>query len=245
MNDSKPGQSTCHFRIAEVIWRPAGTIYLAAMLIALAVGLWPGSITGSVDPYWPASVPAVQTLTVAQAGFYLLAYPLIVLFRSRGGAGWRLWPDAIVEMLFWTAVSGAFYVPAVWLSGSKPIDAICATVYVMSLWPMVWVCGAWLASSRGSAAVVLLVSIIIAIGLPWLWYVSAEFFGGLGWSDVLWRLCPLTQAWDVSAPGGRSGGLEPVWAVLVWPITATLMFAIRLVCCTKQRGQDSFCKKES
>ncbi len=211
------------------VWRPAGMVYLTAMLIGLAAGLWPGGVRGSVDPYWPSSVPAVQTLTVAQVGFYLLAYPMIVIFRSRPKPRGRFWTNTVVEMLFWAAVAGVFYIPAVWLSGSGPMDAFRGAGYILSLWPMVWACRAWLVRPGRGGAVVLLISLFAGIGLPWLWYVSAEFFPGLGWSDALWRLCPITQAWDVAAPGGRAGGLAPVWAVAVWPVIAGVMFAIRMI----------------
>jgi len=210
----------------DAVWRPAGIAYLVVMLAGLAVGLWPDSVRGSINPYWLTLTPAVQTLTIAQAAFCLLVYPVIVIFRARGRSAWRLWPDAIVEMLFWTAISVVFYIPAVWLSGSSPIDAIRAAAYVLSLWPLVWVFAAWVTSARPAGSLVLLVSVFAAIGLPWLWYVSAEFFFGVGWSDTLWHLCPVTCAWSISSPGGS---LAPLWALAVWPVFAAFMFAVYLV----------------
>ena len=220
----------------DTAWRPAGMIYLAVMLIGLTVGLWPGSIRGSGDPYSPVSVRAVQTLVVAQVGFCLLAYPLIVLFRASGRRLLRWWPDAVIETLFWTFAGAAFFVPAVWLSGSVPLDAIRGATYVCGLWPMAWVCGLWLASGKRGSAAVMLISVFTAIGLPWLWYVSAEFFPSAMWCETLWRLCPATQAWDVSAPRGSGGGLSPVWAIVVWPAAAAAMFALWVIVPT--RGTD-------
>jgi hypothetical protein len=211
------------------VWRPAGMIYLVAMLIGLAVGLWPGSVRGSGDLYSSVSVRAVGALVVAQVGFFLLIYPLIVLFRAAPGRSWRWWPDAVVEILFWAFAGSAFFVPAVWLSTSVPFDAIRGAVYVCGLWPMAWVCGLWLASGKPGGSLVMLISVFSAIGLPWLWYVSAEFFPGVGWSDTLWMLCPATHGWDVSAPNGSGGGLEPVWATLVWPVVAVAMWAIWMI----------------
>ncbi|MDP6545201.1 MAG: hypothetical protein QGH60_14535 [Phycisphaerae bacterium] len=207
-------------------WRPAGLFYLAAMLIGLAVGLWPWSIGGSVDPYSPVSVPAVQTLVVAQVAFYLVVYPLIVLFRASSGRSWRWWPDAVVETFFWTLLGAAFFVPAVWLSGSVPSDAIRGMVYVCGFWPVAWVCGAWLASRKAGGAAVMFGSIFAAMGLPWLWYVSVEFFSPAGWHGALWRLSPVMQAWDVAAPRGAQGGLSPLWSIVVWPLAAGAMFAL-------------------
>ncbi len=217
----------------DAMWRPAGIAYLSAMLIGLAVGFWPQIITGSVNPYWPASVPAVQTLTIAQAAFCLLIYPVIAVFRSQRTSGWRFWPDAAVETLFWTAISVLFYVPAVWLSGSSPADALAGAIYVLALWPMAWVFAAWLASGGSGRSVALLIPVLAAIGLPWLWYVSAEFFYGAGWTDKLWALCPLTRAWDVAAPGAAARSLEPFWAWVVWPMFAAVIFATRLVFCRR------------
>ncbi|MDP6634277.1 MAG: hypothetical protein QGG42_05230 [Phycisphaerae bacterium] len=215
--------------VLNAVWRPAGLVYLATMLIGLAVGLWPGSIRGSGDPYAPGLVPAVQTLTVAQTGFYLLAYPVIVMFRTASKCGWRWWPDAVVEMLFWTFIAGAFFVPAVWLSGSVPLDALSGMGYVCTLWPMAWVCGVWLASGKPGGSVVMFTSVFIAIGLPWLWYVSAEFFASAGVSETLWRLCPATQAWDAAAARGAGKGLTQIWAMLAWPLIAAVMFALWMI----------------
>jgi len=224
----------------DAAWRPAGLVYLAAMLIALAVGLWPGSIRASVDPYSPASTPAVQTLTIGQVGFYLVAYPVIVLFRASGKRPWRWWPDTVIETLFWTLLGAAFFVPAVWLSGSSVSDAIRGMVYVCGFWPMAWVCGAWLASRKAGGSAVMFVSILAAMGLPWLWYVSVEFFPPAGWHDVLWKLCPVTQGWDVAAPRGGQGGLSPVWAIVIWPAMAAAMFALWVIVPARNKaGQDA------
>ena len=225
----------------DAAWRPAGLLYLAAMLIGLAVGLWPGSIRGSGDPYSPASTPAVQTLAVAQVVFYLVAYPVIVLFRASGERRERWWPGTVIETLFWTLLGAAFFVPAVWLSGSAVSDAIRGMGYVCGLWPMAWVCGAWLASRKAGGSAVMFVSVFTAMGLPWLWYVSAEFFPSTGWHEVLWKLCPVTQAWDVAAARGAGGGFSPSpgWAIVVWPAAAAAMFALRVIVPARGKaGQD-------
>ena len=213
----------------NAVWRPAGLVYLAAILIGLAVGLWPGSIRASGDPYSPVSNPAVQTLAVAHVVFYLVAYPMIALFRASGKRCERWWPDTVIETLFWTFLGAAFFVPAVWLSGSVPSDAIRGMGYVCGLWPMAWVCGMWLASRKAGGSAVMFVSIFAAVGLPWLWYVSAEFFPSAGWHEALWKLCPAMQAWDVAAARGAQGGLAPVWAIVIWPVTAAAMFALWVI----------------
>jgi len=212
----------------NALWRPAGLVYLSALLIGLAIGLWPGSIRVSVDPYSPSLTPAVQTLAISQVVFYLVAYPVIALFRASPGRRERWWPDTVVETLFWTFAGAALFVPAVWLSGSVPSDAIRGMAYVCALWPMAWVCGVWLASRKAGGSAVMLILIFAAVGLPWLWYVSAEFFPAAGWHEALWKLCPVTQAWDVASPRGAGGDFSPspVWAIVVWPVAAVVMFAL-------------------
>ena len=59
-----------------------------------------------------------------------------------------------------------------------------------------------------------------ALGLPAAWYITAEFLAAAGLSDCLWRIAPITQAWQVAAPRGPSVWPEPTWAVLLWPVLA-------------------------
>jgi len=213
------------------------------MLIALAVGLWPQSVSPSGspsgDPYRPAAVPVVQTLAVGQVAFWLLAYPVIVLFRASRQA-WRWWPDAAVETIFWTLLGAVFFVPAVWLSDSVPGDAVRAAVYIATLWPLAWVGGAWLSSGRTGRSCVVFIFVFAALGLPGLWYTFAEFFPSLGCSEMLWRLCPGMQAWSVSSARGSAGGLAPLWAFIVWPAASTAIFVLWTIQKTQKRGQEPF-----
>ncbi|MBT3199438.1 MAG: hypothetical protein HN350_05935 [Phycisphaerales bacterium] len=215
--------------VLEAMWRPAGIVYLAVMLIGLAIGLWPESIRGACDPYSRFSVYPLQTLALAQVAFYLLVYPVITLFRMSGRRTWRLWPDAIVETLFWAFITCVFYVPAVWLSASVPADAIRAAGYVCCFWPLAWVCSLWLVSGKPAAAMIVFISVFTAIGLPWLWYVSAEFFQGAGFSEALWNIAPLTRCWDIAAPSSSEAVLGPVWSIILWPILAVVLFALWII----------------
>jgi len=207
-------------------------VYLAVMLIALAVGLWPQSISPSGDPYRPAAVPVLQTLAVGQVAFWLLAYPVIVLFRASEGA-WRWWPDAVVETIFWTFLGAVFFVPAVWLSDSLPGDAVRAAVYVATLFPAAWVGGAWLSSGKTGRSGVMLAFAFAALGLPGLWYVFAEFLPSVGWHETLWRLSPALEAWTVSAARGSMG---PFWPLVVWPAIAAAAFALWTILPKKGSG---------
>ena len=215
--------------VLEAMCRPAGIAYLAVMFIGLVVGLRPDSIRGAHVPYSQFSVRAVQTLAVAQVAFYLLVYPVITLFRMSGQRSWRCWPDAIVEALFWAVITSVFYVPAVWLSASSPVDAIRATGYVCCFWPLAWVCSLWLVSGKPAASLLMCISVFTALGLPWLWYVSAEFFPGAGFSDVLWDISPLTRCWDIAAPSSSGTPLGPIWSIILWPILAVVLFALWII----------------
>ncbi|MCP4378936.1 MAG: hypothetical protein GY794_22510, partial [bacterium] len=183
------------------------------------------------EPYARSINPIVQTLVVANVLFYLLIYPLIVLFRASKKTRIRFWPDTLVETLFWMFVSIMFFVPGVWLSGSVPCDALRGMGYVCGLLPMAWICASWLGSQRTYRAVVLFVSVFSAIALPWLWYVSAEFFAVTGWHETLWNLCPVTHAWSLASPSaGEAGRLpSPLWALIVWPIVALMILALSLI----------------
>jgi hypothetical protein len=226
------------FLIFNALWRPAGLVYLVVMLLGLGAGLWPGIITGAGNPYSRSPNPIVQTLVVANVMFYLLVYPLIVLFRASKNPRMRFWPDTLVETLFWMFVSAAFFVPGVWLSGSVPYDAVRGMGYVCGLLPMAWICGSWLGSRRSGRAVVLFVSVFSVIALPWLWYVSIEFFSVTGWHEALWNLCPVTHAWSLASPHAGEVGASPLpfWALIVWPIVAVVMLALSLIVPKKNSG---------
>ncbi|MCK4602408.1 MAG: hypothetical protein KAU28_08065, partial [Phycisphaerae bacterium] len=82
-------------------WRPAGLGFLAACLAGLAVGLWPDAVYPSKQIVRPASLPALQTLALAQISFMLLAYPLVLLRRDEFGGQRPRWANSAVEVATW------------------------------------------------------------------------------------------------------------------------------------------------
>jgi len=223
--DPRAGEPGGLRRAAAAAWQPAGLVYLAALLGGLAGGLWPEVVYPGGDVYRPAALPTLRALAAAQAAFWLLAYPLIVLFRAAAGRPRRWWPDTLVESLLWAFLTIPFYIPAVYLGDAVAADALRAAIYIACLWPFAWACGAWLSSPRRGRSVVLLGSVCVALGLPAAWYITAEFLAGAGLSECLWRIAPITQAWEVTAPRGSSVWPQPTWAVFVWPAAAVGVLA--------------------
>lgn len=67
--------------LLSAFWRPSGVIYLACMLAAMAVGLWPEVVDPSPSPSSP--LPVLRTLAAGQAVFIFLIWPLVALWRSQ------------------------------------------------------------------------------------------------------------------------------------------------------------------
>ena len=217
------------FSAVAAAWRPAGLLYLTAMLGALAVGLWPDAVYPVRDPYRPAALPVLGTLAVAQVGFWLLAYPLIVLHRGGRGGRNRLWPDTIVESLAWTILTVPFYIPAVILGDAAAADAVRTGFYIACLWPFAWACAAWLASESPGRSVIVLMCAIAGIGLPAAWYIAAELLPAVGAHGFLWHAAPATQAWETATARSGSIGLQPAWAAVLWPALAGGVVAVRCI----------------
>jgi hypothetical protein len=236
MPDQKPTRRTS---LPAAAWRPAGAIYLLACLGGLAAGLWPDALYPPRDSYRGAPLPALQTLAVAQAAFILLAYPLVLFRRLRGGtageagglsvngqasranlAGAGYWLHAAVESAVLLAVTSAFYLPAAWLADAVRDDVYRSAIGTACLFPVAWAAGWWMGTRPGKTAV-LLILLLAALGLPAGWYAAREFFlqaeGRVEW---IWHLAPGTFAWDNAA--SRLPGIvpRPLWVVVAPPAAA-------------------------
>ncbi|MDY6913832.1 MAG: hypothetical protein SVT52_05190 [Planctomycetota bacterium] len=199
-------------------WRPAGLVYLLILLACLAGGLWPDVLypsRGTPNPNNPP--PVLQAVAVGQAAFVLLIYPLAVLRRSVRPTR-RFWAPLVLESAVYLVVAAPFYIAAWYLSDAVFADVVRTALYVTCLMPVAWAAAAHLAVSR-RRAVITLALLLAALGLPWAYYVAAEFLGQ-GRAGWLRCLAPAMFVWRTAA--ARSGDWlpRPIWAALVWPTIA-------------------------
>ncbi len=203
-------------RALAAAWKWWGVLYLAALLAGLAGGLWPDAIYPARGDGRSAPLPTLRTVALAQAAFILLAYPMVLFARWRGGLRRRSWAEALVESAGLLIAAAPFYVAAAYLADATGTDAIRTAVYVASLLPLAWCSGAWMARSRWRAWVLVDV-LIIALGLPAAYYIAREFLtpDPLDW---LRRAAPLTFIWETGA--SRLGVLisRPIWAACIWSL---------------------------
>ncbi len=239
--------------IFSVFWQPVGAIYLLVCLVGLAAGLWPDAIYPSTSDLRPAPLPALHTLAVAQVGFFLLLYP-IVLFRrnsiqseSRPSTGPGR-PEAlegrnpkpclpagrseILETLGLFIATVPFYAAAGWVSDATAVDCLRTGIAVGVICPMSWVAGRLLGrpAARGPVLTGLLV---ITIGLPGLYYIFRDFLRILPAERIIWYLSPVTFAWSASAARNPSLLPEPIWAFLIWPGAAAMGALICIIASRK------------
>ena len=208
--------------LARAAWQPAGLLYMAMMLLALAAGMWPQAIHPPRQSPVAAPLPALQTLAVAQAAFALLVYPLVLLRRvlarrSSGAAGY--WGGTIVESVFFILASVPLYILAALVSDATAGDAVRAGLCAAACFPLAWAAGAHFASRRAGQWCVLLALMVVAMGLPAAFYVALEFFP-TGSADWLGNLSPVLLTWRNGA--SRLGGVfpAPLWGWLAWPALA-------------------------
>lgn len=203
-------------RALAAAWKWWGVLYLAALLAGLAGGLWPDAIYPARGDVRPAPLPTLRTVALAQAAFILLAYPMVLFARWRGGMPRRSWAEAAVESAGLLIAAAPFYVAAAYLADATGTDAIRTAVYVASLLPLAWCSGAWMARSRWRAWVLVDV-LIIALGLPAAYYIAREFLtpDPLDWVR---RAAPLMFIWETGA--SRLGVLipRPIWAACIWAL---------------------------
>ena len=201
--------------LAAAIWQPAGVIYLAVLLVAMAAGLWHEAIYPPREALQPAPLPTLQTLAVGQVAFFLLIYPLILLRRISRQPIRHKWARRVIETAGLFAVTVPFYLAAAYLADAVASDVVRVAIYMACLVPLSCVAGSLLARAR-VAPVVLLGMLIVAMGLPAACYLAREFFAARPgfWG---WQLCPASFAWELARARGGQCLPSPAWAVLVWP----------------------------
>ena len=222
-------------RILAGAWRPASLLYLAALLAALAIGLWPEAIFPSRADVRAAPLPTLQVLAVVQVSYFLLAYPLIVLVRSARRTVRPHLAPALAEVVTQLLMALPFYVAAGYLADATLADCLRTAAYVSCVCLAALFAGSYLAADGGPKAPALLILIIAVVGLPAAYYLALEFLAALGQPGWLWHLGPATFAWEIAAsrpptqPGTPIWGPGPLWAWLVWPAVAAAGVCIRAI----------------
>lgn len=172
------------------IWQPAGVVYLCFCVVGLAAGLWPEKIIPSFAFPRNIPLPVLQTLAVAQTFFFLLIYPLVLMYRQQrekrtpGSAktssnSQRPTSDSsifalLLEFSGMLLVTLPLYVLAAWLSDATGKDAIRALLAVSVICPLGVLAGRLLARPAWRGVVMLLL-LVITFGLPGAWYLCTDF----------------------------------------------------------------------
>ena len=220
--------------VLAAAWRPAGVLYLGFLLAGLASGLWHDAIFPSRDSLQPAPLPVLQSLAVAQVAFVLLAYPMVLLRRSRRTSGVpaasvrTFWPETIVESSVYLLLAVPFYAVGAYLADATATDAVRTGLYLAGLLPLAWAAGAHFTDRRRGTSIVVLLLAITALGVPAAYYIALEFFPS-GSGRWLRELAPATFAWRTGAARQDWWLPWPRWPWLLWPAVATVAISASLM----------------
>ncbi|MHC4983961.1 MAG: hypothetical protein ACYTF6_12450 [Planctomycetota bacterium] len=225
---SEAGQSQPAESLLAAVYRPAGALYLAFCLAALAAGLWPEAVLVS-----PAPLRPLHALAVAQLTFGLLVQPLVVLWRAQRGAVRRYWPAAIAEWCVYLFLAVPFYVAAAYIADAVAVDVVRVAIYVACVWTLPLTAGAHFAARRPGKGLVVLVLTLAALALPAAHYVALEFVTP-GCARFFARLSPATFAWTTSAARGACWYPRPLWAAFAWPAVAAVGLCLGMLVTTKR-----------
>ncbi len=198
--------------------------HLVVCLGALAIGLWPGAVVAEYGAPNSVPLPVLQCLAVAQVGFILLVYPLILMRRSLRDSekSKKLCPlQMAIESFVMMLTAAPLYVIGTYLSDGVFADAVRLWLYLAGIFPLGWLAGMHLA--RGWRIGAMLGAVLIALGLPAGFYIAAEFAPSA--AIVMRRIAPAIFAWDVASPRGPTYWPDPLWAWFIWPGVAILATA--------------------
>ncbi len=212
-------------------------LYLAMCLAGLAVGFWPDALWRWSEEFPNQPLPALQCLFVAQVGFVLLAYPLVLLRRGRKSPRAPYLRQVVPETLGFFALVVPLYVAAGFVSDVTLVDGARAAMFVACLFPLAWASGYCMRGKPRAAGPVVVFMLVAAIGLPAGYYIGREFLDiaprGAA-AEILWRVAPATFAWETSSPRQGDWLPRPLWAMAVWPVAAIAIHALGM---TAHRGR--------
>lgn len=194
----------------ESLLRPGLIAWLACCLAGLGLGLWPGAVWPTEPDFLPPPLPVLQTLAVAQAVYFLLVHPLVLLAGPvRPG-----WAD-LLEVPVLVGVSLPMLLGGAWLADAVGGDVLRVVLAVLAVGPA-GVAAGRLLRRPGWRGPVLVAMLLLAVGMGGVWYLTLDFLPGRA-HEVLWRAWPL--GWTSSAGTSRTGGLwpGPIWAWLLCP----------------------------
>ena len=216
-------------------WHPAGAVFLAVSVGALAVGSLPESFLQPDFGGGFASPPALRVLLAAQAGLLMLICP-VVLGRRAAAAG-RSAPSGEValasifpaagEYVMLLVASAPLYVVAAWLSDAAAGDVVRGLLYLTGVAMAAWGLSLWVRKGHAATTTAAaLAAALIAVGMPLTYYVLTEMTGRGVPPEWLFSAGPATCAYSVAAARGASWHPAPIWAWALWPgVAAALAFA--------------------
>lgn len=230
-------------------WRPAGLLYLAALLAGLGAGLWAETLWPALANADAAPLPTLQTLALGQLAFVLLVYPMILFKRfapwhgrldrdtsAPAGNGRPYWRPVLAESAMFMLLAVPFYVPAAFLADATAADVGRHALCIAAFLPPAWLAGAHFARGKRGAWVVTLALLAAALGMPAAYYIAAEFLTPT-LQYWLGGLTPALIVWDSAAARCPSVWPRPLWGWLGWLSVAALAAVIAAIMPPRARNE--------
>jgi len=222
--------------VLAAVWRAGGLVYLAVCILALLVGLFPHSIYPPRGVH-AAPLPVLQALTLGQAMFILVGWPVLCIWRTQHRTIGKYAAESIVESVAWLIFTAPLYLAAAWLADATAIDVARSVLVLLTLWPLAWAAGALMRAAPSLIPAVIIATLVVS-AMPAVWYIWREFLGTMpaGW---IWDLGPATYIWQAAA--SRTGNLlpSPAWPPVAWLATAAAMWTLGLLAGGKRQPTDN------
>lgn len=223
MNSVSPSTPTKTDRPAGRAFPPAAGVSLLFLLAGLAAGLFPGAI---YLPKWsdPATaLPTLGALAMAQAAFFLLGWPIVLLWRRQHRRDVRPM-ELACQVLAMLIVSLPLYALAAWLAGAGPSEVTHTLLEVVAVIPLGLAGGYWL-MHRPTRSPALIALTGLTVGLPMAWYIVFDFLPSVP-SEWLWQLSPLLRVYSAAIEPARTALPSPLWAWLILPAVGVLLLIV-------------------